>query len=261
MSNLLFLDLDGTIVDEVSGTIPSNVKLVLKKARESGNRLFVNTGRPLSSVTEDLRDPSIFDGVICGLGTHIFYHGKELLHYSIDKNECNRIVELAMNTNTEILFEGSECVYIKEQYRFPLFEDIRKGFTRLGHNLIPYPTASMRFDKLCLAKDCESDFETFMMGMSNYNVIDRGGNFYEVVPSGFSKDSGIDFICQYLGESLENCYAFGDSTNDLPMLMHVPHSIAMGNGSPEIFEKCEFVTSSMEKDGILNAFKHYGIIE
>ena len=53
--------------------------------------------------------------------------------------------------------------------------------------------------------------------------------FEEIVPKGCSKASGIDFIVKHLKASLDDCYVFGDSTNDLSMLTHVKNSIAMGN--------------------------------
>ena len=38
MSNLLFFDLDGTIVEAVSGKIPNSTVEVLKMAKKNGNK-------------------------------------------------------------------------------------------------------------------------------------------------------------------------------------------------------------------------------
>ena len=68
--------------------------------------------------------------------------------------------------------------------------------------------------------------------------IDRGGNFREFVPYHYSKATGIQFLLDHFALSGENAYAFGDSNNDLPMLLYVPHSVAMGNATPEtLFEQ------------------------
>lgn len=63
-----------------------------------------------------------------------------------------------------------------------------------------------------------------------------------------------------MGESLASCYVFGDSTNDLSMLTHVKNSIAMGNSYPEILANTSYVTTPIERDGIRNALKHFGLI-
>lgn len=86
------------------------------------------------------------------------------------------------------------------------------------------------------------------------------GPFCEVVPIGFSKASAIDVICEKLGQSLDDCYVFGDSNNDLSMLTHVKHSIAMGNSTPEVLKVSSYVTAPVWRDGIYVAMKHFGLI-
>lgn len=261
MSNLLFFDLDGTIVDAVSGEIPASTKEVLKLAKQNGNKLFVNTGRPLSALSDELKDPEIFDGIICGLGTNIYMNGEELLHHTLGVEESMRIMNLALSCQVEAVFESKTALYMLEEYTYPHFQDVLKYYVGNGFRCATYPCEEILFDKFVVSSINTDQFDSFIEGISNLDVIDRGNNFYEMVPSGFSKATGIDFVCKYLGESLENCYAFGDSTNDLPMLTHVPHSVAMGNGTPLIFDKCEFVTTAMNDNGILNAFKHYGLVK
>ena len=58
----------------------------------------------------------------------------------------------------------------------------------------------------------------------------------------------------------EHTYAFGDSANDLEMLSYVAHSVAMGNGTQEVKETAEYVTTGVMDDGIYNGLKHYGLI-
>ena len=80
------------------------------------------------------------------------------------------------------------------------------------------------------------------------------------MPAGFSKASGIEVVRAHLGVPLADCYALGDSTNDLSMLRHVPGSIAMGDGVRAIFPYCAYVTASLEQDGVYRALEHFGLI-
>ena len=41
----LFFDIDGTLLSEVTHTVPESAKLALKKAREKGHLVFINSGR------------------------------------------------------------------------------------------------------------------------------------------------------------------------------------------------------------------------
>ena len=83
---------------------------------------------------------------------------------------------------------------------------------------------------------------------------------YEMIQKGYSKATGIQFLCEYLGKSMEDCYVFGDSENDRAMLEAVPNSIAMGNAQESIKSACSYVTADIEEDGIYKAMKHFGLI-
>ena len=68
-------------------------------------------------------------------------------------------------------------------------------------------------------------------------------------------------MCSHLHADMENCFAVGDSENDLDMLKAVKNSIAMGNAKEEILTYCSYVTKGIEEDGIYHALKHFGIIK
>ena len=68
-------------------------------------------------------------------------------------------------------------------------------------------------------------------------------------------------MLNYYHLDLSDAYALGDSNNDLSMLSYVPHSIAMGNASPEsLFTQVEYVTAKSSSGGIRQALAHYGFI-
>ena len=81
-----------------------------------------------------------------------------------------------------------------------------------------------------------------------------------MVPAGYSKGKGIDILREKLDMKAEECYAFGDSRNDLTMLEHAGHSIAMGNATDDVKAVCSYVTDRPENDGIEKAMKHFGLI-
>ena len=79
MTNLnFFLDIDGTLIPEGKKTISNGVISAILKAKNSGARFFVNTARPYWLVPKDIFPDEIFDGICCGCGTYITYHGKAI---------------------------------------------------------------------------------------------------------------------------------------------------------------------------------------
>ena len=49
---------------------------------------------------------------------------------------------------------------------------------------------------------------------------------------------------------------FGDGPNDMEIFDYVGLKIAMGNAVPELKEKADFVTKTVEEDGILYAWRN-----
>ena len=54
--------------------------------------------------------------------------------------------------------------------------------------------------------------------------------------------------------------AFGDGGNDIDMLKHAGIGVAMGNAGENIKEIADYITTSVDDDGITNALKHFNVI-
>ena len=50
------------------------------------------------------------------------------------------------------------------------------------------------------------------------------------------------------------------SGNDISMLRHAAISVAMGNAKDDVKAAANYITSSVDDDGIKNALEHFGII-
>lgn len=90
--------------------------------------------------------------------------------------------------------------------------------------------------------------------------IDRGNDFYEVIPVGHSKATGIRFLMDHFDIPLEDTIAVGDSTNDLPMLEYAGLSIGMKKSDAPVLNTVDYVTDTVENDGIYKAMKHFELI-
>lgn len=88
-------------------------------------------------------------------------------------------------------------------------------------------------------------------------------NYESVVPGfcryhgkGRYKQKGIDEIIARFGFKLEETISFGDGGNDI-MLRHAAIGVAMGNAK-EVKQAADYVTASIDDDGIAKALKHFG---
>jgi Cof subfamily protein (haloacid dehalogenase superfamily) len=259
---MIFFDIDGTIITEDTQIIPAGAIKAIKKARDNGHLIFINTGRTFFNVAENIRNIG-FDGYVCGCGTYIHYNDQPLLAKSISHETCVEIIEKLRECKIDAVFEGLNDIFF-DQTKQSVGEiaRIKEYFDKQGYDVTKsWDEPDIVFDKFVTWINEDSDFEAFHSYITkDFNYIDRGNNFGEVVPKDYSKATGIKFLQEYFGIPLEDCYAIGDSSNDLPMLQYVPNSIAMGNSTPLLFDLVSFVTKDIENDGIEHALSYYNII-
>lgn len=65
---------------------------------------------------------------------------------------------------------------------------------------------------------------------------------------------------EYYGLSLDEAMAFGDGGNDVPMVRDAALGVAMGNACDELKQVADYVTLSVDEDGIAVALEHFGLI-
>lgn len=263
---VVFFDIDGTLTSELDGSIPENTKDAIRRARENGHLMFLNTGRCMQNVEERFREIG-FDGYVCGCGTNIYCleQGvmKEVLYEGQSHQITLEILQQARKFPLDLFFESKKEITI-DSLRPLITSDgisLYHSLTERNYDLTHNPEEEdFICDKFVIWFENIGDLEEFRTVSDKYfDCIDRGGNFREFVPHGYSKATGIQFIIDRYGLSLDDAYAIGDSNNDLPMLTYVKNSIAMGNSSPaSLFEKVAYVTAKSSENGIGQALEHFG---
>lgn len=259
---MLFFDIDGTLIDDGTKAVPESTVRALHQAKENGHLIFICTGRCKAIWPKDVLEIG-FDGVVGGCGTHIFYHGEELLHATLPRELRREIADDLTRFHVDGVLEGPVESYFRRDYWMPAVKTIfgENGIFSTDCQLF-WDREDLDFDKMALWFDDSSDMMGFKEKYEEYfDFIVRDPTFYEVVPKGYTKATGIEFLCQHLGIGRADTMSFGDSTNDLSMLEYTGISVAMGSGNPDIFPAVDYVTAPVMEDGIEKALKKYGIIE
>lgn len=84
--------------------------------------------------------------------------------------------------------------------------------------------------------------------------------FVDLTAKGNTKAHGIRVMAEYCGVAMKDTVAFGDGGNDIPMLIEAGIGVAMGNASGNVKNVADYVTTSVDEDGIQNALIGLGII-
>lgn len=261
--NIIFFDIDGTLVSEKTHTVSDSAKKALKMAKEKGNLIFINTGRPVSEIDDELRSLD-FDGYVCGCGTYIEYEGKVLFYKCLGEELSKKVASEVKRLKIDAILEGRKDIYYdrEENIKSSDVKRILKEHKRIGfYKGALWDDPHINIDKFVVWYEKQEQFDQLHKEfLDKFDFIHRDEKFYEIVPKGFSKASGIRDVIKLLDIKKENTYAIGDSTNDLEMLQFSGHSIAMGNSNKKLFDVCSYITDDIEEDGIYNALKHYNLI-
>lgn len=270
----IFLDIDGTLVGYDS-KIPASALKALQLAQANGHKIIIASGRSYGMIYSDLLNTVKFDGIIASGGACVIVDGKVIYESFIEGDDLAFIIDYFRKNGINYLLMTKDELYaepvfnnhiipgmiangynkdvVKQAYGWNTeVEDVRviKGGEKLAYFTSPYLP-----DKI--AKDLDGRFYVVDFSIGK---VSEGSYFGEMNNAGVTKASGIDEYLAYVGASIEDTIAIGDSANDLEMLEHAQVAIAMGNGTETAKAVADFVTTDVDKDGIYNAFKKYGLI-
>jgi len=270
----VFLDIDGTLVGYDS-KIPASALKALNQAKANGHKIIISSGRAYCMIYKELLSAIDFDGIISSGGACVMVDGRviyesyiedESLAFVIDYFRANGITYLLMSKDdiyAETVFNkyvlpgmikaGYNKDLVEQAYGTNIeVEDIRRV---RGGNKLAYFTSPFKPDKIASDLDGRFYVVDFSVGKT-----EKSNFFGEMNNGGVNKASGIDEYLKYVGGSIEDTIAIGDSANDLEMLEHAAISVAMGNGTEAAKAAADFVTDDVDKDGIYNAFVKLGLI-
>lgn len=77
---------------------------------------------------------------------------------------------------------------------------------------------------------------------------------------GVTKASGMDVFLRHYGIDLSRSMAFGDGGNDVEMIRHAGVGVALGNAVDAAKRAADYVTATVDDDGVLRALQHYEVL-
>lgn len=257
----LFFDIDGTILSEINHTIPASAKAAIGEAVRQGHLVFINTGRTLCTIPAEVLEME-FHGFLCGCGTDIVYNGRHLFYRDVPEEEGRPFLELISRCNMDAVLEGRDSIYFQaHKSRFPTVTEIYGASADKIDVHVGWDDSYPVFSKLIVFGDQDSRDEEFCRESARwFDVVCRGGQFYELVPRNHSKAVSIDYVLEHFGVKLENAWVFGDSANDLSMFEAVPNAVAMGKHDEVLTPYSSYVAKTVEEDGLYRAMVELGLI-
>lgn len=258
MIKAVFFDIDGTLVSFKTHRIPESAERAIRALREKGILVFIASGRHLLSINN--LGSLQFDGYITLNGGYCIA-GKDQVIYknSIPAEDITSLVRYMEEK------EDFPCIFVHEHTLFLNHhnKDSREIFRMLDFPeppIAPLRKASEGETLQLVAFFTKEQEEAIMKVMPHSEATRWNPLFTDVVPRGSSKRVGIDKMLAHFGIALDEAMSFGDGGNDVSMLQHAGIGVAMGNAEDEVKQVADYVTSSVDDDGVMNALRHFGIL-
>ena len=81
--------------------------------------------------------------------------------------------------------------------------------------------------------------------------------FADVTAKNANKGNGLLDMIAHQGIHIEETMAFGDGGNDISIIEKAGIGIAMGNANQIVKSHADYITSSVDENGIYNALQHF----
>lgn len=258
MVKAIFFDIDGTLVSFKTHRIPDSTRKAIEMIRKKGIKVFIATGRHFSVINN--LDDMEFDGYITMNGCYCLEGtDKVIFKKSIDPADVNRFIDYQQQKREfPTLFVEEHRLsfnYIDEEVKF-LINLLKQDLPQV--NNLDYYRDKELFQLTAFFKDFQE--EEIMGHLPNCSSMRWYPTFADVIAKGVDKGVGIDKFCEYYGFSVEETMAFGDGGNDIEMLQHAGTGVAMGNANDNVKQAADYVTDSVDNDGVLKALQHFGLI-
>lgn len=254
---IAFFDIDGTLVNEEK-QIPQDTIEAIKELKARGVEAVISTGRApyfFKPIAEQLG----IESYISLNGAYVVYQGKTVFKRVIPKNSIQLLVQHASHHNHSLVFEGEAYYYANAENDPYIIESVNSLRVEQPHFRPDYWQHEDVFQAFL---HCTQEEEHLYVGhFPDLRFVRWHPQAVDVLPSDGSKAQGIRSLLDALGIAKEEAIAFGDGLNDKEMLEFVGLGIAMGNSHPELIAHADYVTSSVDEQGIRNGLIHAKLLE
>ncbi|HEP1810627.1 TPA: HAD family hydrolase [Streptococcus suis] len=280
MPKLIFLDVDGTLVD-YHNRIPESAIRAIRQARENGHLVYVCTGRSRAEMQPELWEIGL-DGMIGGNGSYVEHQGQVIMHQLLSEEDSRAIVDWLHERGLEFYLESNNGLFASENFRERARETLRiysmnKGKTaeEVATQEVEDVIHGMIFDgqlyrndlnKVSFVLDSYKDHLDSKQAFPQLVANTWGGRgesalFGDLGVKDIDKAHAISVLLDHLGASQADTIAFGDAKIDISMLDYCAIGVAMGNGGAEILAMADMITDDVEEDGLYNAFEKLELLK
>lgn len=260
MTKALFFDIDGTLVSFKTHRIPDSTVEALTRAKERGLEIYISTGRPYAIINNIDPIKHLVNGYVTANGAYCFAGDREISCSPILPEDVDTLLRLARERDFACMVVGVKDLTMynpNDEARY-IFHDL----LNVGDCLADAPLSQVLAQPILqltpvISEATEREIRPLLRSVESGRWYP---SFTDFTAGGVSKAKGLAEVAAFRGFSIGETMAFGDGGNDLPIVRAAGIGVAMGNGGEHLREAADYVTTSVDEDGIANALRHFNLI-
>ena len=255
---IIFFDIDDTLRNSKTGFIPSTIPTVFQQLREKGILTGIATGRGIFGVVPEIKalKPDFF---VTLNGAYIEdKKGNVIYSNKIARDKVEEYIAWTKEVGIDYGLVGSHGAKLSRRT-----EMISQAIDPIYPDLEVDPDFYQKEDiyQMWTFEDQGDDLTLPESLASTLRLVRWHEHSSDVVPISGSKAAGVAKVVDQLGLKPENVMVFGDELNDLELFDYAGISVAMGISHEKIKEKADYITKTLEEDGIFDALEGFGMVE
>jgi Cof subfamily protein (haloacid dehalogenase superfamily) len=278
---IVFLDVDGTILEHGSHVAPSTGPAI-RAARAAGHLVYLSTGRSAADIHPNVAEIG-FDGAVTNSGALVTSGDEVVVERPLPRDATDRMLAALRGRRIRYFLQTRDGAYASDDMaelmrdyaaaltaREAAGQEVRPEDSLVGLAERTFPSVAeadlSRIDKSVFVSDHDEGLEELRADLGDEFLIVPGsmplpgGSNGEITHRETTKGSAIEVLLAHLGIDAADAIAVGDSWNDVEMFEVCGTAVAMGNAQPELKGLADFVTTDVLDDGVANAFRRLGLI-
>ena len=255
---IIFFDIDDTLRNSKTGFVPSTIPTIFKQLREKGILTGIATGRGIFGVVPEIKTlkPDFF---VTLNGAYIEdKKGNIIYSDKISRDKVEEYITWTKEVGIDYGLVGSQAAKLSRRT-----EMISQAIDPIYPDLEVDPDFYQKEDiyQMWTFEEQGDDLVLPDTLASTLRMVRWHEHSSDVVPISGSKAAGVAKVVDQLGLKPENVMVFGDGLNDLELFDYAGISVAMGVSHEKIKEKADYITKTLEEDGIFDALEGFGMVE
>ena len=265
--DICFFDIDGTLAwqdPKLAQELPEDerdlspypneaVSQAIRDFVAKGNMAFICTGRTLSCIHPKLLELP-WTGIVCLAGGYVELEGHVIRDLAMTPGMLQRLAPILEQSGEVIRFEGLNGV-VRMSADAPnapgYARTVGDAITQLQH-YSAYKILMSTSLANCIAQN--QALESLLC----FNELEL--EVTEISPRECTKREGIQSVLDALDPNHGTVYGIGDASNDISLMNAVDVGIAMGNAPDYLKKRADYVTDSVDHDGVIKALEHFGLV-